>query len=156
MNQFSNKNLENLVIGIWSFIGIWDLKIFVLLLSQMQIKKILAIPALILGLVIMVHLSRSIIDIYGGRGRVFGLREEITTLEKEKTELEGEKSFRQTVGFVEREARDELRMVREGEKILVLPKKQNEKSSKFKVQSSKNGEEAEANWKKWVDYWFGM
>lgn len=119
----------------------------------MKLKKLLAIPALTLGLVIMVHLSRSIIDIYGGRGRVSGLREEITTLEKERKELEGEKSFRQTAGFVEREARDELRMVREGEKILVLPERRNKNGSRSKVQSSKNGEEAEENWEKWVEFW---
>ncbi len=123
----------------------------------MNFKKILAIPALILGLLIIFQLSRSIILMYGRGGRGRELAAEIAGLEEQKRELEEDKEFRETEEFVEREARDKLRMTREGEYILVLPsEEQNEKSSKFKVQSSKNGEGTEANWKKWVDFWLGL
>lgn len=128
----------------------------------MNLKKLLAIPVLLLGLLIVFQLSRSIINMYGRGGRGKELAAEVAGLEKEKQELEGEKEFRQTQEFVEREARDKLRMVREGERILVLPESQDEESSKFNlpagkvgVQSSKNDEEG-ANWKKWVDFWFGL
>ncbi len=117
----------------------------------MKFKKLLAVPVLVLGLLIIVQLSRSIINIYGGGGRVEELAAEVVELRKEKEELEREKAFRQTQEFVEREARDELRMVREGERILVLPGGQDEESSKFKIQSS-NSEE-ELNWKRWIEYW---
>jgi len=118
----------------------------------MNFKKLLTIPALILGLLIVVQLSRSIILMHGRGGRGKELAAEVAGLEKEKAELEREKEFRQTEEFVEREARDKLRMVREGEKILVLPDGQNENGSGFKVQGSKN-EGTEANWKKWVEFW---
>jgi cell division protein FtsB len=119
----------------------------------MNFKKLLAIPALILGLLAIVHLSRSIVDIYGRRGRVSGLQEEIAGLEREKAELEEERAFRQTEEFVEREARDKLRMVREGEYILVLPDAQNKKISNLKSQIS-DDEGTKANWEKWMEYWF--
>ena len=118
----------------------------------MQVRKIITIPALIVGLLIVFQLSRSIISIYGRGGRVGELVAEVAGLEEEKEALEKEQAFRQTPEFVEREARDKLRMVREGERILVLPGGQDEESSKFKVQNSKN-EEIRPNWKKWVEFW---
>lgn len=120
----------------------------------MNFKRLLAVPVLILGLLIVVQLSRSIINMYGRGGRGKELAAEVAGLEKEREELEGEKEFRQTEEFVEREARDKLRMVREGERILVLPGGQDEEMSNVKYQISNS--EGEANWKKWVDFWFGL
>ena len=121
----------------------------------MNFKKLLAIPALVVGLLIVVQLSRSIISIYGRGGRVGELVAEVAGLEGEKEALEKERAFRQTPEFVEREARDRLRMVKEGERILVLPREeQNEKNPNIKYQISNN--EEDANWKKWVDFWFGL
>ena len=120
----------------------------------MNLKKIATVPALILGLLIAVQLSRSIINMYGRGGRVGELAAEVSGLEKEKEGLEGERAFRQTQEFVEREARDKLRMVREGERILVLPGGQDEEISNVKDQIS--NDEEEANWKKWVDYWLDL
>jgi hypothetical protein len=85
---------------------------------------------------------------------VAGLVAEITQLEKEKEKLEQEKVFRETEEFVEREARDKLRMTKGGEHILVLPENQNEENPKSKLQISNN--EESPNWKKWLDYWFGL
>ena len=121
----------------------------------MNLKKIAAVPALIVGFLIVVQLSRSIISMYGRGGRVEELAAEVAGLEKEKEELEREKAFRQTPEFVEREARDKLRMVREGERILVLPEGQNERNPNYKLQIP-NDEGTEANWKKWLDYWLGL
>ena len=120
----------------------------------MNLKKIAAVPALIVGFLIVVQLSRSIISMYGRGGRVEELAAEVAGLEKEKEELEREKAFRQTPEFVEREARDKLRMVREGEHILVLPDSQDKEISNIKFQIPNN--EEEANWKKWLDYWLGL
>jgi len=118
----------------------------------MNFKKLLVIPALILGLLLVVQLSRSIINMYGRGGRVEELAAEVVGLETEKEELGREKEFRESLEFVEREARDKLRMVKEGERILVLPGGQDEEISNIKYQIS--NDEEEANWKKWVDFWF--
>ncbi len=72
-------------------------------------------------------------------------------MEKEKEEVEREKAVRQTEEFVAREARGKVRMVREGERILVLPKGQDEEISNLKSQISNN--EEEPNWEKWVEFW---
>jgi len=117
----------------------------------MQVRKFLAIPILILGLFVVFQLSRSIISIYGRGGRAVELVAEVAGLEEEKKELEQERAFRQTSEFVEREARDKLRMVKEGERILVLPEEQNKKTPNTKHQTPNNG--VRANWKKWVEFW---
>jgi len=120
----------------------------------MNFKKLLTIPVLLIGLLIVFQLSRSIVSMYRRGGRVEELAVEIAGLEGQKRELEEDKEFRQTSEFVEREARDKLRMVREGERILVLPDAgQNEKGLGFGVQGLENEEKTEKNWKKWVEYW---
>ena len=121
----------------------------------MQIKKLLAVPALIFGLFVVFQLSRSLVNMYGRGGRGKELAAEVAGLEKEKQDLEREKAFRETEEFVEREARDKLRMVREGERILVLP---NEARMGAETDADGRGREVggeKENWKKWVEFWFG-
>jgi len=118
----------------------------------MNLKKIVAVPVLTVGLLIVVQLSRSIINMYGRGGRVQELAAEVAGLEKEKQELEGEKGFRETREFVEREARDKLRMMREGERILVLPDSKISADGEQDERGREVGGE-KANWKKWVEYW---
>ena len=122
----------------------------------MDFKKLLSIPVILVGLLIVVQLSRSIINMYGRGGRVKELAAEVAGLEKERQELEGEKEFRESLEFVEREARDKLRMVKEGERILVLP---NEAQNDAEINAEERGSDAgggKANWKKWLDYWLGL
>ena len=120
----------------------------------MNLKKIVAVPVLIVGLLLVVQLSRSIISMHGRGGRVKELAAEVAGLEERKQGLEAGKEFRESLEFVEREARDKLRMVKEGEHILVLPEEQNEKNPNTKHQTPNN--EEKANWKKWLDYWLDL
>ncbi len=117
----------------------------------MKLKKLLSIPILVVGLLLVVQLSRSIISMHGRGGRGKELAAEVAGLEKEKQELEAEKEFRESLEFVEHEARDKLRMTKEGEHILVLPEEQNKETPNTKHQTPSN--EEKTNWKKWVDYW---
>jgi cell division protein FtsB len=125
-----------------------------MIVVTMNLKRLLAVPALLLGLLLIFHLSRSIVGLYRSGGRVAGLVGEIAELEKEKERLEQERGFRQTDEFVEREARDKLRMIREGEKILVLPESDTRDGEEDREQKTEDGERA--NWQKWFDYWFRM
>jgi cell division protein FtsB len=125
-----------------------------MIVVTMNLKRLLAVPALLLGLLLIFHLSRSIVGLYRSGGRVAGLVGEIAELEKEKERLEQERGFRQTDEFVEREARDKLRMTREGEKILVLPESDARGGEEDREQKTEDGERA--NWQKWFDYWFRM
>lgn len=124
-----------------------------MIINRMNPKKILAIPVLLLGLLVIFQLSRSVINIYGRGGRVGELLAEVAGLEKEKEELEREKALRQTQEFVEREARDKLRMVKDGEKILVLPGTQINADGKQDERGKTAGVKAIPNWKKWVEFW---
>lgn len=123
------------------------------IINRMNLKKLLAIPVLVVGLLIVVQLSRSIINIYGRGGRAGELAAEVAGLEEEKKALEEEQAFRQTPEFVEREARDKLRMVKEGERILVLPDSKISADAKQDERGIKSGAVQQVNWKRWIDYW---
>ncbi len=49
------------------------------------------------------------------------LKAEVQGLEVENESLRKEKTYRETADFVEKEARDKLKMVKEGEHLVVLP-----------------------------------
>ncbi len=124
-----------------------------MIINSMRLRKFLTIPLIILGLLVIIQLSRSIINIYGGGGRVGELAAEVVELQKEKEELEREKAFRQTQEFVEREARDKLRMVKDGERIVVLPDTQKNAETNVEERGKVIGEESRPNWKRWIDFW---
>ncbi len=124
----------------------------------MNFKKLLAVPVLVVGLLLIVQLSRSIVRLGHRGGRVEELQAEVAGLAKEKEELEREKSYRETAEFVEREARDKLRMTREGERIVVLPEGQDEERADLPAGEAGSGEsraesQEKPNWKKWVEFW---
>ena len=76
--------------------------------------------ALLLGSLILISLGRSIWRDLEGARRVGELEEITSQLAEENEALAGELQRRQSLEFVEEEAR-RLGMVREGEKVLILP-----------------------------------
>ena len=83
-------------------------------------------------------------------GRVSTLQGDIAELTKRKEELLEIKKLTESSEFVEREARDKLGMVREGEILVVLP--QTEESSN---PQATNLPDDSTNWQKWMRLYFG-
>ena len=100
---------------------------------------------LIFLLLAVISLSQNIINLIN-RGLV--LEREKTDLEalrKEKQRLEAELGYMKTNEFLEREARDNLGLVREGETVVILPLES--RDGRDGVQQGGNQEIP--NWKQW-------
>lgn len=101
-------------------------------------KLRLPIP-LILSVFFLFVLGQSYFGVREKMQRLERLRADVGTLRDSKTELEGELSYRQSQGYVEREAYEQLGWAREGEVFVVLPDLEKEKD-KQKVAGAKDPE----------------
>ena len=81
-------------------------------------KKTFFVVSLVL---VFSSLGRRVWKNLEGARRVSTLRESVSYLEGENKRLEGALSERAGLEFVEKEAREKLGMVKEGEKLVVLP-----------------------------------
>lgn len=86
-----------------------------------------------------------------GLSRVVLLEAEVKGLEAENRRLEEEKAQRETDNFLEKEARDKLKMVKEGERLVVLPET-------LPVLGAETGATPRAVlpvWRQWLELFFG-
>lgn len=101
----------------------------------------------------LVGAGRTVIKTLESRERLKLLKSEVESLRQEMLALEGEWEYKKSEEFLEKEARDKLSMVKEGEKIVILPEK-------FKVLGEQTQEEKKSQadipaWKQWWDLFFG-
>lgn len=82
---------------------------------KLFLALILVLSALSLGRKIWKNLE--------GARRIESLRKELEVAKEKNRRLGEELSEKESLEFVEKEAREKLGMVREGEKVLILPKK---------------------------------
>ena len=100
---------------------------------------------LIFLLLAVISLSQNIVNLIN-RGLVLKREKtDLETLRKEKQRLEAELNYMKTSGFLEREARDNLGLVREGETVVILPSENG--NGRDKVQQGNN--QGTSNWKQW-------
>ncbi|PIU33387.1 hypothetical protein COT04_00250 [Candidatus Shapirobacteria bacterium CG07_land_8_20_14_0_80_39_12] len=84
-------------------------------------KKPIQILIIIIGIVLIVSLSRSILKMFKARDELRLVEQKIEELQKEAASLTVKKEFYQSEDFIEQEARNKLNMVKEGETVVVLP-----------------------------------
>lgn len=118
----------------------------------MNLKKLAVIPVFLLGLLICFQLSRSIIRIWQSGGRVEELLREVLALEEKKRSLEEEEAHYQTEEFIEDQARNRLQMVKEGERMVILPEGA-PKNADVAADGRGNAVGRPKNWELWVEYW---
>ena len=107
---------------------------------------------LVFLLLAVISLSQNIINLIN-RGLV--LEREKTNLEalrKEKERLEAELNYMETNGFLEREARDDLGLVKEGEIVVILPSESG--SGRDQAWQENNHTSNRAAWKQWWQLFF--
>lgn len=68
-----------------------------------------------------VGLFRTLKRVQDRQGRMDGLKAEVGSLEAENRQLQKEVVYRQSPEFIEQQARDQLKMVKEGEHLVILP-----------------------------------
>lgn len=117
----------------------------------MQPRKRGPLPVFIaIGLILLaIGLGRSIVDLRARKGILTTRKEELARLEKERTSLKQRLSEASTPEFVEREARERLGFVKEGETVILM-----------EAGTSKNGRQTPVDasgqpaWKRWWDVFF--
>ena len=84
-------------------------------------KKPIRILIIIIGIALIVSLSRSILKMFKAKDELRLAEQKIEELKKEAASLTEKKEFYQSEEFIEQEARNKLNMVKEGETVVVLP-----------------------------------
>lgn len=112
-----------------------------------MIKKIGYLLAIVIMVSILANLAKSLPRLFSSSRKIDETRTKVQELEKENEILKAELESRKSQEFVEREAREKLGFVKEGESLLVLPKEEE------KVEEPKRVEKP--NWQKWKDVLFG-
>ena len=104
-----------------------------------------------------INVTRTTFNILRSSERLEITKEEISQLEKEKESLEHELAYKNTDEYVEEKARNDLNMIRPGEKVFVVPNilgKQNS-LNKQKINDSVNTDNSKkSNAEMWIDLFF--
>ena len=116
-------------------------------------RQIASALALLVGIALIIALSRDLVKLLSARGRLVREQNEVQKLEQEQQELAQKLGDVMSEEFVEKEAREKLLMGKPGEVVVLLPPE--ERTGEGGVASTKSdlasGEAEElANWKKWA------
>lgn len=116
------------------------------------------IVALVVGIYICIQTGRNLVFLWGARARVTDAEEALRKLQLKNKVLEDQTKEIGTPEFAERQAREKLGLVKEGEVIFVLPPGEVQrlaKSLREEYFPQNQGSEELANWQKWWQYFFG-
>ncbi len=111
--------------------------------SKVRLKHLLIVIFL---LVLVVSLIRAIWGNLEGLRRVHGLRKEIAFLEERNRELHSEVEKKQSLEYVEEQARRSLGMVKEGEKVFIYPESEQEEN----ILAENEGNSNLNFWREWL------
>jgi len=106
---------------------------------------------IIIGLGLIVNLSRDIIRLVESLNQVKRVEEQTREIETKRQALLNKKDYYQTEEFIEEEARNKLNMTKPGETIVILP--ENLKAALGQEETSQQNEES-PNWKQWWELFF--
>lgn len=88
---------------------------------KFSFKTIISLLLIIFLLWLFFSLTRSFWNTVNSQGRVIKEREQIESLKSEVAQLKERKGYLESDDFLEEEGRNKLGLVKEGEKVLVLP-----------------------------------
>jgi len=83
-------------------------------------KRIKYVSVIVLLAVICIGIVKSTLGVFGGRQRFKELENEVFSLKSEKIQLEESIKYKETSEFIEEKARNELNMIKPGEKVYVI------------------------------------
>lgn len=88
----------------------------------------MAIPARVkhvfLGILFIlssINFTKTTLEIIDNSKRLDGLSEEVEMLESQKSDLEESVSYKQTEAYIEEKARNDLSLIKPGEKVYIIP-----------------------------------
>ena len=125
-------------------------------MKEKQIKKIslnldlfYRLGAVIVGIMLSISLTRNILIISTANKKIAKVKDEIISLKEKNETLKKQIQESQTDEFTERQARNRLGLVREGEVVVVLPEEEILKKFSPKIEEQEN-QLPDPNWKKWL------
>ena len=121
-------------------------------MSQILRSRWFLITYAVIGMIIIINLIRSSLDLYSRRSIVQEKEIELRELEAEHAELTQELEYVQTDEFVEKEAREKLGLVKEGEMVVLVGELGEE--PKTKNQEPRTKHQSEPQWKAWWRLFF--
>jgi len=113
-------------------------------------KKVINLAVLVIGIGLIISLSRDIWRLLKAGDRLKQAQLKVQNLEEESVKLQEQKDYYQSEEFVEEQARNKLNLSKEGETVVVLPANVRELVGR---QKSKEPEKI-PNWKKWQRLFF--
>lgn len=109
--------------------------------------KLLNLIIIIIGLLLIVNLTRSISQLVGSGDKIGQAKKEMELSQKKNSELQAKLKEAQSQAFIEKIARDKLGLAKEGETVVILPP--------IEPEATKSGEETNLpNWQKWWQLFF--
>jgi cell division protein FtsB len=113
----------------------------------------------VLLLILSASFIRSSFDVLKSKDRLDNVDAEVIKLEEKKSYLEKEIALKKTDGFVEEVARNDLNLIKEGEKVYVVKWENSDGSGQENVLSASStetvNESPNANWYSWYQLFFG-
>lgn len=84
-------------------------------------RRLVAIAILIFEVYLIITLSRSVWDLWEKQAELEIVKEKVDKLARENKRLQGEYGYVQTDEFVEKQAREKLKLVKPNETVVVIP-----------------------------------
>ncbi len=110
-------------------------------------NKLINLIILILGLFLIVNLTRSIWELLGAGDRIKEAEEKVAQLRLKNDELKKRFSEVQSPAYLEKIAREKLGLAKEGEVVVILPPYQ-------PAPAPQESQENLPNWQKWWNLFF--
>ena len=110
-------------------------------------KKIIFIITVGILLLAINNLVRSMYDIWQKKDFITQAQKNLDFQKQENQRLKSALSYSQTAEFIEKEARDKLFMIKEGEQKVLIPQESGNSSEPLK-------EDDNPNWRKWWNLFF--
>lgn len=109
--------------------------------------KLLNLFIIIFGLLLIVNLTRSILQLYGSGEKITQAKKARELSQKKNTQLRTKLQEAQSQTFIEKIARDKLGLAKVGETVVILPS--------IEPEATKSGTETNLqNWQKWWKLFF--
>ena len=112
-------------------------------------RNLILFMAMLIGVILAVNSAKRIHSFSQTSQKVQEAEDRLEALRKENESLKNELKYKESGEFAEKEIRDKLGLVKEGEAIVVIPE---DDSSQSTVDSGQSREVP--NWKKWKDLFF--
>ena len=113
-------------------------------------RNLFLVLAIIVGIILVVNSIKKLLTFRTTTQKVAEAQMRLEALREENKKLKEQLEYTKSEEFREREIRDKLGLVKEGEAMVVLPK-ENDENSKLETRNSK----PRPNWQKWWNLFFG-